>query len=202
MVATGPEALEQDLLDVLRMHDWSDISVKQTTLAATQLERDIASGLGKDLRLLIPAIVVLMLFALFLAFGHWRALLLPVFASVAATTVIFALFSIAAVTINVVTLLALPIVLIVGLANSCHFLARSKAVIELREDVDDAGIAALRHCGIAALRRVGPPFLLSTLTTSMALENAALNPDLHVEVGYGQCVLFDELATRLNLVAH
>lgn len=163
----APEALEHQVLDVLARHNWSAISTDQTILAGAQLERDIASGLAKDLRLLIPAIVCLMLFALFLAFGHWLALLLPVFASVASTVIIFALFSIADVTINIVTLLALPIVLIVGLANSCHFLAKSKSVVGAPDDID-AAVGA-------SLRRVGPPFLLSSLTTSIALASLGLN---------------------------
>ena len=106
-------------------------------------------------------------FALWAAFGHWRALLLPVFASIASAVVTFALFSAANVTINLVTLLALPIVLIVGLANSCHFLARSDSIAEGRKNID----AAVEQ----SLQRVGPPFFFSSLTTAVALASLGFN---------------------------
>ena len=167
IIVTAPVALEHEVLDLVTAYEWRGPFGARTILAAAQLERDIVSGLRKDLRRVIPAIVGLMLFALLLAFGHWRALLLPAFASAAATIIIFALFSIAGVSINLVTLLALPVVLIVGLANSCHFLAKSRKMIALLDDVD-AAVAA-------ALRRVGPPFLLSTLTTAIALASLGLN---------------------------
>jgi predicted RND superfamily exporter protein len=94
-------------------------------------------------------------------------LLLPVFASIASAVVTFALFSATNVTINLVTLLALPIVLIVGLANSCHFLAKSDSLAEACQDIDAA--VAL------SLQRVGPPFFFSSLTTAIALASLGLN---------------------------
>ena len=89
------------------------------------------------------------------------------FASVASALVTFALFSAANVTINLVTLLALPIVLIVGLANSCHFLAKSDSLAEGRENID-AAVAQ-------SLQRVGPPFFFSSLTTAIALASLGFN---------------------------
>jgi predicted RND superfamily exporter protein len=167
IVISSPEALELEVLEVLDDHDWRNVYTEQTVLASAQLERDVAAGLEKDLRLLLPVIVALTLVVLFFAFGSWRALPLPLFASVASTLVTFALFSATVVTINLVTLLALPIVLIVGLANSCHFLARSGSDLASREDID----TAVR----LTLQRVGPPFFFSTLTTAIALASLGLN---------------------------
>jgi len=167
IVIASPEVLEVEVLRVLNNHRWSDVYAESAVLASALLERDVAAGLEKDLRLLIPVIVGVTLLVLFIAFGHWRALLLPLFASVASTVVTFALFSAAVVTVNLVTLLALPVVLIVGLANSCHFLAKSESDRGSRHNID----ATVR----LTLQRVGPPFFFSTLTTAIALASLGFN---------------------------
>jgi predicted RND superfamily exporter protein len=158
---------EKQLLRVLGEHRWNDVYSVYRVLAGLELEQDIAAGLEQDLRILIPVAMFLMLLALWVAFGSWRALPLPVFASVASALVTFALFSAVNVTINLVTLLALPIVLIVGLANSCHFLAKSDSLAEGRENID-AAVAQ-------SLQRVGPPFFFSSLTTAIALASLGFN---------------------------
>jgi len=167
IVITSPGSLDLAVLDILDARSWEGVYTEHAVLASAQLERDVAAGLEKDLRLLLPVIVAVTLVALFIAFGCWRALLLPLFASVASTVVTFALFSAAVVTINLVTLLALPIVLIVGLANSCHFLAKSGSAPGSRNNV----AAAVR----LTLQRVGPPFFFSTLTTAIALASLGFN---------------------------
>ena len=141
--------------------------VQVGVLAGAALERDVAAGLRADLRKLIPLIVVSMLAVLWAAFGHWRALLLPVFATVASTVVVFSLLSFAEMTINLVTLLALPIVLIVALANSCHFLAKSSAALETTSE----RAAAV----VDTLHKVSVPYLISCLTTAVALASLAFN---------------------------
>jgi predicted RND superfamily exporter protein len=167
IVISLPGRVEGLLLDALERHRWGGVYSEHHVLAGLLLEREIAAGLERDLRLLIPAATLLMLLVLWVAFGHWRAMLLPVFASVASTIVTFSLFSTAGVTINLVTLLALPIVLIVGLANSCHFLAKSVSLAEAHENID----AAVSR----SLRRVGPPFFFSSLTTAIALASLGFN---------------------------
>ena len=167
IVIASPGGAEGLLLDALARHRWDGVYSERRILAGLLLEQDIAAGLERDLRLLIPAATLLMLLVLWIAFGHWRAMLLPVFASVASTVVTFSLFSAAGVTINLVTLLALPIVLIVGLANSCHFLAKSVSPAEAHENID----AAVSR----SLRRVGPPFFFSSLTTAIALASLGFN---------------------------
>jgi len=167
IIITSPETLRQSVLDVLDGRAWKTLYTEHVVLASALLERDVAAGLAKDLRLLMPAIVSATLIALFVAFGCWRALLLPLFASAASMVVTFALFSATFVTINLITLLALPVVLIVGLANSCHFLAKAAAGVASRNSAD----AAVR----LTLQRVGPPFFFSTLTTSVALASLSFN---------------------------
>ena len=167
VVISSPGSDEERLLDVLGGHRWEGVYSEHRILASLQLEQDIAAGLERDLRLLIPAVTLLMLAVLWVAFGHWRAMLLPLFASIASTVVTFSLFSVADVTINLVTLLALPIVLIVGLANSCHFLAKSVSPAEAHENID----AAVSR----SLRRVAPPFFFSSLTTAVALASLGFN---------------------------
>ena len=167
VVISSPGDEEGPLLDVLDHHRWEDVYSESLVLASLQLEQDIAAGLERDLRLLIPAVTLLMLVVLWVAFGHWRAMLLPVFASMASTIVTFSLFSAAGVTINLVTLLALPIVLIVALANSCHFLAKCGSLAEAHENIGDA----VSH----ALQRVGPPFFFSSITTAIALASLGFN---------------------------
>ena len=167
IAVSAPKSLELQVLDVLDKHAWMRVYAGHAVLASAQLEIAVAAGLEKDLRLLLPLIVAVTLVALFAAFGYWRALLLPLFASVASTVVTFALFSAAIVTINLVTLLALPIVLIVGLANSCHFLAKSLSAFESPDNID----SAVRE----TMQRVGPPFFFSTLTTSIALASLSFN---------------------------
>lgn len=167
IVVSLPAELELAALDVITTHAAAPGFAAVTVLASAQLEQDVAGGLAKDLRLLIPVIVAVTLLALFLAFGHWRAILLPLYASIASTTVTIALFSVMVVTINLVTLIALPVVLIVGLANSCHFLAKSSA--EPLQEADKAAVVR------TTMRRVGPPFFYSTLTTSIALASLGFN---------------------------
>lgn len=167
IAVSSPKSLQGSVLETLMEHDWTHAYAEHTLLASAQLESEVAAGLLKDLRLLLPLIVAVTLFALFIAFGYWRALLLPLFASAASTVVTFALFSASVVTINLVTLLALPIVLIVGLANSCHFLAKSRSAFAARDDVDDA----VRQ----TMQRVGPPFFFSTVTTAIALASLGFN---------------------------
>lgn len=167
IVITAPESQEQHVTGLLEAHDWGSTYAEHAVLARAQLEHDVAAGLRKDLRLLLPVIVAATLAAVFLAFGYWRALLLPLFASVASVVVLFSLFSTMVVTINLVTLLALPIVLVVGLANSCHFLAKSGSVRDSQSSVN----AAVR----LTMRRVGPPFFFSTLTTAIALASLGFN---------------------------
>ena len=154
-------------LKVIREHAFGNSVLGIDVLAAAALEQDVASGLRQDLRLLIPSIVLVMLGILLLAFGHWRALVLPVFGSIASATVVFGALSITNVNINLVTLLALPIVLIVALANSCHFLAKSAKAHA--KGVDRDTVVAL------TLRRVAVPYLISCLTTSVALASLAFN---------------------------
>jgi predicted RND superfamily exporter protein len=167
VVINAPETLAPEALALVQAHPWNDTFEDYVLLASAQLEQDVASGLGRDLRVLLPAIVAATLAALFVAFAYWRALLLPLFASIASTVVTFALFSATVVTINLVTLLALPVVLIVGLANSCHFLANSEAVAATEREVH----AAVRK----TMLRVGPPFFFSTLTTAIALASLGFN---------------------------
>lgn len=167
VVVTAPNVVEQKMLQTVQAHSWQGSFVEHSILASAQLEHDVAAGLRKDLRLLLPVIVAATLAALFVAFAYWRALLLPLFASIASTVVTFALFSATVVTINLVTLLALPVVLIVGLANSCHFLANSESVANSHKEID----AAVRD----TLQRVGPPFFFSTLTTAIALASLGFN---------------------------
>lgn len=167
IVITSPESLQLEVLAVLASHDWDAVFTEAKVLASAQLERDVVAGLERDLRLLIPVIVAVTLLALLLAFGRWQALLLPLFASIASTLVTFSLFSSFGVTINLVTLLALPIVLIVGLANSCHFLAKSGSD---RRGSEDVAVAVRK-----TLQRVGPPFFFSTLTTAVALASLGFN---------------------------
>jgi predicted RND superfamily exporter protein len=156
-----PADLDQPVLDVLSRFSWADIADDRVLLSGAQLENDMAAALTRDLQLLIPVIVVTMLLALFAAFRSWRALLLPAFASVATTVITFALFSAGGIAVNLVTLLCLPVVLIVGLANCCHFLSRAGAESGGSRGTD----AAVR----ATLRRVGPPFFVSSITTAIAL---------------------------------
>jgi len=167
VAVSSPKSLQQAVLASLAEHDWSRVYTEHTLLASAQLENEVAVGLLKDLRLLLPLIVAVTLLALFVAFGYWRALLLPLFASVASTVVTFALFSASVVTINLVTLLALPIVLIVGLANSCHFLAKSLSALAAEDGVENA----VRE----TMQRVGPPFFFSTVTTAIALASLGFN---------------------------
>ena len=121
-VISLPEQLDRVALEIIDRHSSDDLYSDITVLASAQLEKDVAEGLGKDLRLLIPVIVAVTLLALYLAFGDWRALLLPLFASVASTVATFALFSAMGVTINLVTLIALPVVLI---CRACQQLSLS-----------------------------------------------------------------------------
>jgi len=167
IVVSSPGEDEKALLNALSGHRWGTLYSEHLILAGLQLEQDIAAALERDLRLLIPAVTFLMLLVLWLAFGHWRAMLLPIFASITSTVVTFALFSAAGVSINLVTLLALPIVLIVGLANSCHFLAKSGALVVAHENIDAAVSLSMR--------RVGPPFFFSSFTTAVALASLGIN---------------------------
>lgn len=155
------------VVDLIRGHEFPSGLATVGVLAAAALEEDVAAGLRQDLRKLIPAIVVTMLGALLLAFGHWRALVLPVFASLAAFVVVFSFLGFLNININLVTLLALPIVLIVALANSCHFLAKSSSVLATNDDLD--AVVAL------TLRRVAVPYLISCLTTAVALASLGFN---------------------------
>ena len=167
IAVTFPESLQLAVLAVFDERLWPNAYASHTVLASAQLEQDVVAGLEKDLRLLIPVIVTVTLIALFLAFGYWRALLLPLYTSIASTVVTFALFSASVITINLVTLLALPIVLIVGLANSCHFLAKSEFALGERK----SSAEAVR----LTVQRVGPPFFFSALTTAIALASLGFN---------------------------
>ncbi len=84
------------------------------------------------------------------------------------------MFSATVVTINLVTLLALPIVLIVGLANSCHFLAKSEYALRAGESKGAAAEGAGEAVRLT-VQRVGPPFFFSTLTTAIALASLGFN---------------------------
>jgi len=167
LLITSPESLQSAAIKTLDAHHWESVYTARMMLASAQLENDIVAGLEKDLRLLLPVIVAVTLVALFFAFGYWRALLLPLFASVASIVVTFSLFSSLVVTINLITLLALPIVLVVGIANSCHFLAKSGSDRESHDCVDKA----VR----LTVQRVGPPFFFSALTTAIALASLGFN---------------------------
>jgi predicted RND superfamily exporter protein len=164
---TFPARFDQAVLEVLSEFSWAGTADEQVLLSGAELENDMAGALTHDLWLLIPLIVLAMLSALFGAFRSWRALALPAFASVATTIIMFALFSAADVAINLVTLLCLPIVLIVGLANCCHFIARAGVVSVSSQTVD----SAVR----ATLQRVGPPFFVSSTTTAIALASLSVS---------------------------
>jgi uncharacterized protein len=164
IVVECPNPLERQVLQLLRGHGTES---HWRVLAGAQLEDDIAHALLHDLRVLIPVIVVTMLAALFGAFGRWRALILPVFASIASIAVTLSVFTVAGIAINLITLLALPIVLIVGLANSCHFIAKSQELHQRDPDITSAV-----H---TTLRKVGPAFFFSCLTTAIALASLGFN---------------------------
>lgn len=167
VAVTVHESDEARALSLLREFPFSASLSNNKILAAAALEQDVAAGLRDDLRLLIPAIVFVMLLTLLLAFRHWRALLLPAFASLASSTVVFSLLTLTGISINLVTLLALPIVLIVALANSCHFLAKSSKVRGQGLSLDE--VVAV------SMRRVATPYLVSCLTTAVALLSLAFN---------------------------
>ena len=77
VVINAPEALAPQALGLVQAHPWKDAFVESAILASAHLERDVADGLARDLRILLPAIVAATLVALFVAFAYWRALLLP-----------------------------------------------------------------------------------------------------------------------------
>ena len=164
IVVECPHVLQRHVLRLIRAQ--GDGSAWRV-LAGAQLEDDIANALRRDLTVLIPIIVVTMLAALLAAFGRWRALILPVFASIASIAVTLALFTLSGIAINLITLLALPVVLIVGLANSCHFIAKSQ---ELYHEDQDTAVAVR-----TTLARVGPAFFFSCLTTAIALASLGFN---------------------------
>lgn len=165
-IAVPPEE-EDDVLQAAREYVLSGGLVTVNLLSASALRNDIAEGLRLDFRLLIPAIISVMLALFLLAFGHWRALVLPVLASVASSTIVFGLLSIADISVNLVTMLALPIVLILVLANCCHFLAAAGSSMPAA-DSGNALVAVI-------LRRVGLPYLISCLTTAVALASLGFN---------------------------
>ncbi|MEL7187850.1 MAG: hypothetical protein AAFN50_15690, partial [Pseudomonadota bacterium] len=162
IAVTVPDEQERDALFALRELDFGGGQVG--VLADAALEVDVASGLRRDLRILIPAIVFVMLATIWTAFRQWRALILPAYASIASATVTFGVLSLFEIAINLVTLLALPIVLIVALANSCHFLARADRVEGDKENAVHA-----------ALSLVAVPYLVSCVTTAVALASLAFN---------------------------
>ncbi|MCH9694827.1 MAG: MMPL family transporter [Gammaproteobacteria bacterium] len=166
-VVTVHSSDEARAVALLRSFPFSSALSSNDVLAAVALEQDVAAGLRDDLALLIPAIVLVMLLTLLLAFRHWRAVLLPAFASLASATVVFSLLTLTGISINLVTLLALPIVLIVALANSCHFLAKSAKV-------RDQGLS-LDEVVAVSMRRVATPYLVSCVTTAVALLSLAFN---------------------------
>ncbi len=167
VVVSAPVSIQRELLQYLRAWSFDESLGVVEILAAVALEQDVAAGLRADLRLLIPSIVAVMLLMLLVAFGHWRALILPAFASIASSIVVFSLLSIAGIAINLVTLLALPIVLIVALANSCHFLAKSSMAISAGGD--------LQAAVSVTIRRIAAPYLISSLTTAVALASLGFN---------------------------
>ena len=156
-----PGKQQAETYDLLNARDFGEGT---QILANIGLERDVAGGLREDLRLLIPAIVFVMLSTLLLAFRRWPALMLSVFASAASTVCVLSVLTLTGTTINLVTILALPIVLIVALANSCHFLAKASAFHGGESNV-------VRE----TLSRVGVPYLVSCLTTAVALASLGLN---------------------------
>lgn len=163
LVTTGQ--VDQDrIYDAIDAWDRPAVFTEIRVLAGERLNDDVANSLAADLRILIPMILLASLLVLYVAFGHWRALVLPAYASVASTIVVLAVLSVGGITINLVTLLALPIVLIVSIANSCHFLAKSNAV---SGNGTEAAI-------VATLARVSLPYFLSSLTTAIALASLML----------------------------
>ena len=162
LTVTVADAKAAEALSLLRDYDFGADGVE--VLAEIGLEQDVAAGLKEELRYLIPGIVIVMLTTLLLAFLHWRALVLPVFASVASSIAVLSVLSLTKTSINLVTMLALPIVLIVALANSCHFLAKARARTE-----------ATTEAVVEILLRVGVPYLASCLTTAVALASLVFN---------------------------
>ncbi len=162
LVVTVPDADAAEAMRLLREYDFGANGIQ--VLAEVGLEQDVAAGLQQEVRILIPAIVLVMLGTLMVAFRHWRALVLPVFASIASGVAVLSVLALTHVTINLVTMLALPIVLIVALANSCHFLAKARTS-------DDASITSIA----GVLADVGIPYLASCMTTAVALASLLFN---------------------------
>ena len=162
LTVTVADAVAADTLNVLREYDFGADGVE--VLAEIGLEQDVAGGLREELRYLIPGIVILMLATLLLAYRHWRALVLPIFASIASSIAVLSVLALTNTSINLVTMLALPIVLIVALANSCHFLAKARG----RTEATTAAVTEV-------LNRVGVPYLASCLTTAVALASLVFN---------------------------
>lgn len=137
-------------------------------LSRFHLRWDTEQSIERDLRVLVPAISLVILTIASLAFGSIAVAVLLALLLTISGLLILSLFSMFAVPINLITLLAIPIVLVLSLASSFHLLSFTNE--DRRRTVENKAIVE------RTLQRLFVPLLLSTTTTVVALATFGFSP--------------------------
>jgi predicted RND superfamily exporter protein len=167
VVVAAPAESSSAVIDLVASFQWEPSFRQPLLFSMHALEQEVVTNLRKDLAIIIPLIGVMLPFGLFLAFSSWRALVLPLAAAASAILVVLSVMSLSDVAVNLVTLLAFPVVLIVTVANSCHFLANAANELNASGSVDASVLTTMQ--------RIVPPFIMSSLTTAFAFGSLMLN---------------------------
>ncbi len=121
----------------------------------------------RDIRTFLPLTMLVSGLVLFLLFRNWRAVILPLAAMFLALLWTFGLKALLGVPVTPVSSTLVALVVIIGVANSVHFIAHYR--LELTRT------RRARHALVATFSRAGMPCLLTSVTTAVGFGSLVIS---------------------------
>ena len=175
------------------IHDLDlDYIKKIQPLSRLHLRWDTEQSIKRDMRVLLPAVSLVILAIAGIGFGSVGVSVLLALMLTISGILILSLFSLFVVPINLITLLAIPIVLVLSLASSFHLLS---FVSEYRRGAAENTVIVEK-----TLKRLFVPLSMSTATTVIALATfgfSAIKPIAQLGLLAATALLFMLLITIL-----
>lgn len=141
----------------------------------------------KDIRTFLPLTLLISGVVLFALFRHWRAVLIPLVAVLLALSWTFGLKAVLGIPVTPVSSTLVALIVIIGVANSVHFISHYRLELARKR--------RSRHALIATFSRAGVPCLLTSVTTavgfgSLVISDMPLIRDLGIFAVFGILTAF------------
>lgn len=136
----------------------------------------------RDIRTFLPLTILVSGLVLCTLFRHWRAVVFPLMAVMLALSWTFGLKAVLGIPVTPVSSTLVALIVIIGVANSVHFIAHYRLELARRRRA--------RHALLATFSRAGVPCFLTSVTTavgfgSLVISDIPLIRDLGIFAVFG-----------------